>query len=103
MARRLKQIADEINQKFPLLVATIEKGHCNTDREIKGTRLRRPGKGRTGNRIIVRWKNLPTLDPRSVVLDHNSAETYRYNGEVERWLQDQAPRLTDPPKPRKLW
>ncbi len=102
-ARRLKQIADEINEKFPLLVAKIEEGHCNTDRKIKGTRLRRPGKGRTGNRIIVRWRHLPTLDPRSVVFDHNSAETYRYNGEVEQWLREKAPKLTNPPKSRELW
>lgn len=95
-ARRLKQIVNEINANYPLLVARIEEGHCNTDRKIKGTRLRHPGRGRTGNRIIVRWRHLGTLDPGSVVLDHNSAETYRHNGEVEQWLREKAPNLVKP-------
>ena len=55
-------------------------GYCNTDRKVG--RLRAPGKGRRGNRLIVQD------DAGKVVLDHNSAETYRYNGEVEYWLTD---------------
>jgi hypothetical protein len=44
-------------------------------------RLRWPGKGREGNRIIV-----CNADSKKV-LDHNSAETYRQNSEVETWLE----------------
>lgn len=79
---------------MPSYHAKIERGYCNTDRQIPGTRLRSPGKGRYGNRIKV-WKltpdgRCPVLDP--PLLDHNSAETYRHNGEVEDWLADELKR-----------
>jgi hypothetical protein len=80
MARRLKTIAKEINEEISGYTAEIVEGYCNTDRKIPGTRLRKPGKGRYGNRIIV--KNAEG----KVVLDHNSAETYKDNKEVEDWL-----------------
>jgi len=79
MARRLKTLAKEINN-LPGYTAEIVEGYCNTDRKIG--RLRSPGKGRYGNQLIV--KDLQG----NVVLDHNAAETYRYNEEVERWLED---------------
>lgn len=78
-ARRLKQIAAWINENRQELVATAEPSMCNTDRKIG--RLRWPGKGRKGSRIIVRRKKTG-----EVLLDHNSAETYRSNKEVELWL-----------------
>lgn len=78
---KLKQLADFINKYLPLYKATIEKGFCNTDRKIG--RLRHPGKGRYGNRIIVIKKS-----DGSVVIDHNSAETYRKNYEVCAKLVD---------------
>ena len=99
MARRLKTIAKEINER-PELHATIVQGFCDTDRDIPGTRLRHPGKGRWGNRVVVkvvlvcngpgRWAFETThrhYEPGDVVLDHNSAETYRTNSEVEEWLE----------------
>lgn len=79
MARRLKQIAEWINANMPSYTAEIAEGYCNTDR--KAGRLRIPGKGRYGNRLIARKAG-------AVVLDHNSAETYRRNEEVEQWLND---------------
>jgi len=80
MARRLKTLAKEIN-KLPFYTAELVQGHCNTDSKIPGTRLRREGKGRYGNRLIVK-------DAKGVVvLDHNAAETYRCNKEVEDWLR----------------
>ena len=78
MARRLKTLAKEIN-KLPGYTAEIVRGYCNTDRKIG--RLRSPGKGRYGNRLIVKNKE------GKVVLDHNAAETYRTNEEVEEWLR----------------
>ena len=77
MARRLKQIAEWINANMPGYTAELAEGYCNTDR--KAGRLRIPAKGRYGNRLIVRKAG-------AVILDHNSAETYRRNEEVERWL-----------------
>ena len=77
MARRLAKIAEEINEKYPVFIATIDEGHCNTDRKLAGTRLIHKGKGRTGTRLTVRWRHLSNLDPRAKVFEHNSAETYR--------------------------
>jgi len=77
MARRLKTLADEIN-RVPGYRAVLERGYCNTDRKVG--RLRSPGKGRWGTRLIVYGPG------GEVVLDHNSAEAYRRNSEVEDWL-----------------
>ena len=79
MARRLKTIAKWINENMPGYQAEIAEGYCNTDRDIPGTRLRRPGKGRYGNKLIVKKGD-------QVIFRHNSAETYRSNSEVEYWL-----------------
>lgn len=80
-ARRLKVIAEWINANVPALRARIERGYCNTDRKVG--RLIWPGKGRTGNRIIV-----VRVADGTKALDHNAAETYRTNDEVEAWLAD---------------
>jgi hypothetical protein len=78
-ARRLKALVQVINESGKYR-AEIVPGYYNTDR--KAGRLRIPGKGRTGNRLIVRsLKN-------DVVFDHNAADTYRCNGEVEVWVED---------------
>lgn len=79
MARRLTTIARWINEHLPELDARVAGSSYSTDRKIG--RLRWPGKGRTGNRIIVTRKR-----GGAVLLDHNSAETYRSNAEVEEWL-----------------
>lgn len=81
MARRLATIAREINESVDGLSAKIERGYCDTDRKIPGSRLRWPGKGRHGNRLIVTHEATGR-----VVMDHNAAETYRSNSEVEDWL-----------------
>ncbi len=78
MARRLKAIAKFVNEETEYKAEIID-GYCNTDRKIG--RLRVPGKGRRGNRIIIKDSF------GNVLLDHNSAETYRYNEEVEEWLK----------------
>ena len=80
---RLKELAAAIEEKFPDLIATIERGYCNTDRNPAGVSWRIAGKGRWGNRLIVRERATGT-----VVLDHNSAETYRYNEQVVDWIRD---------------
>lgn len=79
-APSLKTLAAKINADGRFK-ANITAGYCNTDRKIPGTRLRHPGKGRTGNRLIVLDRRL------NVVLDHNAAETYRHNGEVVEWMR----------------
>lgn len=80
MSRRLSTIAKWINENLPELRAVVVDGYCNTDRKIG--RLRWPGKGRYGNRLVVRRATAPY----AIVKDHNAAETYRSNDEVERWL-----------------
>jgi hypothetical protein len=79
MARRLSTIAKHINENWTEYEAKIIEGYCDTDRKIG--RLRLPGKGRTGNRLVVRRKA-----DKKCVLDHNAAETYRSNDEVEYWV-----------------
>lgn len=80
-APRLKRLAEIINATGRF-TASIERGYCNTDRKVRGSRLRWPGKGRTGNRLIVKDKLMG-----NVVLDHNAAETYRENSEVVEWMR----------------
>lgn len=87
-ARRLKTIAAWINENRPELRATIEPWTESTDRKIPGTRLRHQGKGRKGYRLHV-FLNAPPREgvkPLRPIFSHNSAETYRTNDEVERWL-----------------
>jgi hypothetical protein len=79
-ARRLKAIAKHINESWPEYEAKIVEGYCDTDRKIG--RLRVPGKGRRGNRLLVRRRS-----DKRIVFDHNAAETYRSNDEVEYWVR----------------
>ncbi len=83
MARRLPKIAEHINGSPQLgLRAVIEKGHYRGDRKPRGFRyITSPGKDRYGNRLKVWFQATGEL-----VFDHNSAETYRSNDDVERWL-----------------
>lgn len=80
--RTLRQVAAFINANPKLgLRAEVERGFASTDRKIRGTRLRHPGKGRWGSRIKVYDEN------GALLLDHNNAETYRRTEEVAEWLQ----------------
>jgi hypothetical protein len=92
VSRRLKTIARDIINSLPVGWRTVlEEGYCNTDRIIKtgGRNLRHPGKGRHGTRLLVYRPD------GSLALDHNAAETYRSNDEVEVWL---ASKNIDPTK-----
>jgi hypothetical protein len=83
--RRLKTIAKWINEHLaPELHAQVDSVFVNTDRpKPKGLRYRvHTGKGRHGNRLVVRDGSGNKL------LDHNAAEAYRYNWEVEMWLDE---------------
>ena len=77
--KRLKTLARFIEEHLGLKTEIVE-GYCNTDRHIPGTRLRHVGKGRYGNKLIIKDQK------EKVVFEHNSAETYRYNGEVVDWI-----------------
>ncbi len=81
-ARRLPAIAKFINENFKNqgYEAVIKEGFCDTDRKIAGTRLRHPGKGRYGNKLVVKKDG-------QEIFSHNAAETYRTNDEVERWIK----------------
>ena len=79
MARRLPTIARWINENLDGYTARIERGFYNTDR--KYGRVRFPGKGRHGNQLIV-------TDPNGdEILNHNSADPFRDNADVERWIE----------------
>ena len=85
MSIRLSTLARLINEQFPQWRATVEPVIFNTDRKIKGTRLRHPGKGRRGNELAVWMRRVPY----SCVFRHNSAETYRCNAEAVAWFVEQ--------------
>lgn len=96
MARRLPTIAKWINaHKLVLgLRAEIHEGYCSTDRKVG--RLRVEGRGRTGNRLVVYPLHKGERDALGrfrPVLDHNSADAYRSNDEVERWLANYIAKL----------
>lgn len=78
MKDTIKSLAKEIKQRWPHLDVRVERGYCNTDRPMG--RLRRPGKGRHGSRIVVRLEGV-------VLLDHNNAETYRRTSDVREWME----------------
>lgn len=84
-APSLKQLAEFINEWLPKLEAKIVEGYCDTDRKIG--RLRWPGKGRTGNKIVVEKRR--GKRGRYPFYEHNAADTYRHNGEVVRWIAKQ--------------
>jgi hypothetical protein len=93
----LKKLAAEIEKRFPDLVVEFYPashplgGYASTDRDIPGTRLRHPGKGRKGSLLVVRKKSAPSElggGTGSVVFRHNAAETYRHNGDVVDWILD---------------
>lgn len=83
-APSLKKLAAEIERRFPDLSAQVNPSWASTDRDIPGTRLRSPGKGRHGNELVVRKRASASGGP--VLYRHNSAETYRNNGEVVNWI-----------------
>ena len=88
-ARRLKKLAELINSAGFPYHAVVSRGFCNTDRKIKGTRLRHPGKGREGNKIEVYVKD--PISGYRLCYTHNAAETYRCNSEVEEWIKQHLP------------
>ena len=81
MTPRLKTLAKQIESLGLGLKCEIRPVTVSTDRHIAGTRLRRVGNGRTGNRLTVR-------DTQGrIILQHDSAETYRRNSDVEDWIR----------------
>jgi hypothetical protein len=97
MARRLKTIADWINENVEGLTATVKREHYNTDRKVG--RYRIPKKGRWGNAITV------TNSKGREVLHHNSANGLRTNAHVEwwleRWLEEHKEETPKEPEPEK--
>jgi hypothetical protein len=84
----LKTLAEDIRREWPDLYVKVEQDHVSTDWKIPGTRLRHPGKGRRGLRIIVQDPNHAEY-PRSAstLLDHSNAETYRRTSDVVAWIE----------------
>ena len=107
-APRLKALARQIEEEFPDLRAVAEPGggYCNTDRNIPGTRLRHPGKGRRGTLLTVWSRDVWPHDTVPMTRDriyyqHNAAETYRNNEDVIDWIAAEKRRrgLAAPPAP----
>lgn len=82
---------DMVRERDPATANLIERrATVSTDRKIPGSRLRRPGKGRTGARIQF----FDALRPQwsgefwmvRSLFDHKNAETYRTVQDVRDWL-----------------
>lgn len=87
----IRTLAAEIRQRWPGLEVKVESVTANTDRKIG--RLRWPGKGRKGTRLIVRDPSRPEVTAGGftfgmLLLDHNNAETYRRTEEVRKWIDN---------------
>lgn len=85
-APRLAALAEFIRATWPDLRVSLEPWRSSTDRKIPGTRLRRPGKGRDGKRLLVAQGAGLLREDR--LLDHRSGETYRENRDVCRWIAE---------------
>lgn len=84
----IKQLAVEIQQRWPHLRVEVDRGYCNTDRKPRGCPyITHTGKGRWGSRIKVfkRQADRPWL-----IFEHNNAETYRTTEDVVRWMDEYA-------------
>ena len=97
-ARRLGEIAAAINGSDTGYRATTRPDSVSTDFKPKGLRyITRKGKGRRGVELEV-------YNPQGArVLRHSSAETYRTNREVERWLCEELALKSIARMPREQW
>jgi hypothetical protein len=74
------------------VVATVQRSKHSTDSSLKGTRLRRVGKGRWGLVLEIRHR-IPVKqstfghDP-NLLYSHHSGETYRSHDEARRWVAE---------------
>lgn len=95
--KSLKDLAKAIEALGGPYTIKLEKAWSSTDTKIAGTRLRRPGRGRTGLRMWVTndtitpthhpWA-LPSAGQSNVVFDYNTSETYcSLDDAIERALR----------------
>jgi len=97
---RLATIANWVGEHTHLQAWTRPTS-VSTDRKLRGTRLRHPGKGRAGTLLLIWHDDYQESTANRVVcrstslIQHNSAETYRFNGEVVSALHEL---LTDHPE-----
>lgn len=89
----LRMLAQQIESEFPDLMTSLDHFTCSTDRHIRGSRIRVPGKGRKGTRLQVfsrkDYHSGRFWDP---LYEHRAGETYRRNSDVEDWIKDERAR-----------
>lgn len=83
-APQLRVLVPFIHKWLPELEAELVRSHTSTDRKYAGSRIRWPGAGRNGNKLVV--KNKAT---RSEVFSHDASCPDRWNGEVVSWIAKQ--------------
>lgn len=89
----IRRLAEEIRQLWPHLEVRVERWRADTDRKVG--RLRWPGKGRDGSRLLVYDRKKDPLRP---IYDHKNSETYRCCADVRGWMERYA--LLRKPRPR---
>lgn len=95
-ARRLKKIAEWVNEHQELLGLKASIGPTSVWKERRAPGLRYTFGGRSVDGTLLEFRAtrklvMPepdgrTIKARELVHSHNSAETYRENADVERWL-----------------
>jgi hypothetical protein len=71
--------------------ARVDRVRTSTDQKIRGTRLRRPGKGRQGLILEIWRAKSPAYVPQDELylcrlFRHESSETYRRHSEARAWV-----------------
>ena len=90
--RNHRQLASWINAQKIVddrgrsVVAHVDQIRTNTDRRIRGTRLRHPGKGRQGLVLEIWPIGADTWRPDQRLYRHTSSETYRRHAEARAWI-----------------
>lgn len=91
--RNHRQLAAWINEQRLVdatgreICARVDPITTNTDCKIRGTRLRRPGRGRRGLVLEIRLSGTSIFDPSARLYRHESSETYRRHAEARAWVE----------------
>jgi hypothetical protein len=76
-----------VDDQGRLVVARVDHFRTNTDRKIRGTRLRVPGKGRQGLVLEIWPIGADTWRSEQRLYRHESGETYRRHSEARAWVE----------------
>jgi hypothetical protein len=89
--RTHKQLAAWINTDpvaSKLLRAEVAPSWSSTDQPVRGTRLRKPGRGRKGVKVTLYPRSRDTFRANTIIYTHDTSQTYRKHAEARAWVAD---------------